>query len=360
MSRCSGRIFLVAIFLILTGSMTYAASGNKTMKLEDVALGKVVQVGNMKFVKVGTNTYLSVVSTCVEELSIGESKTFSYTGSPEDFLACVGSTYQLEVWGAQGGDGNCRAGYGGYAVGFISPKRNYYLYVVVGQAGASVGGTVDGSSFTAPATYNGGGKGIGTGKDHNSVPNRKGGSGGGATHIAIDNNLGVLANYSNQQEAVLIAAGGGAGNAECYGLGASGGGYLGVQPVVGRNPDCGAKPGTQIAGGSAGNPWNCNIYAGQGKFGRGGDTSGTDGGGGGGGWYGGGGASYSSGGGGSGYIAAVLLDNYQSLFKHMTCYECEQSEESSTYTISNTCTQEEPTPDCAKIGNGAARITRLN
>ena len=42
MSRRNGRIFLVAIFLLMAGQLTQAASGNKTMKLKDVAIGKVI------------------------------------------------------------------------------------------------------------------------------------------------------------------------------------------------------------------------------------------------------------------------------------------------------------------------------
>ena len=45
--------------------------------------------------------------------------------------------------------------------------------------------------------------------------------------------------------------------------------------------------------------------------------------------------------------------------KHMTCYNCETSNEESTKTISNTCASETPTTDCSKIGNGYARITYI-
>ena len=45
--------------------------------------------------------------------------------------------------------------------------------------------------------------------------------------------------------------------------------------------------------------------------------------------------------------------------KHMTCYNCETSNEESTKTISNTCVSETPTTDCSKIGNGYARITYI-
>lgn len=43
----------------------------------------------------------------------------------------------------------------------------------------------------------------------------------------------------------------------------------------------------------------------------------------------------------------------------MTCYNCETSNEVATKTISVTCASEEPKADCAKIGNGYAKITYL-
>ena len=54
----------------------------------------------------------------------------------------------------------------------------------------------------------------------------------------------------------------------------------------------------------------------------------------------------------SGYIGNSLLTN-----KVMYCYNCEESFEESTKTISTTCSEETPTSYCAKKGNGYARIT---
>ena len=79
---------------------------------------------------------------------------------------------------------------------------------------------------------------------------------------------------------------------------------------------------------------------------------------GGGGFYGGGSgdnASYSSGGGGSGYIGNPILKD-----KVMYCYNCEESSEESTKTISTTCSEETPTSNCAKKGNGYVRITLVS
>lgn len=59
-------------------------------------------------------------------------------------------------------------------------------------------------------------------------------------------------------------------------------------------------------------------------------------------------------GGGSGYIGNSLLSN-----KAMYRYNCEESSEESTKTISTTCVEETPTSNCAKKGNGYARITYI-
>ena len=371
MSRVFGRIFLLAIFLILMVTVSQAASGNKTMKPKDVPVGKIVQLGEFQFVKVGTNQYIAMRPAC-DELEIGESKTFEYTGGQQKFFTCAGSTYQLEVWGAQGGPGSAgRGGYGGYATGVFVPENSSAFWVVVGEAGIGVGGNIPGSEFFAPITYNGGGAAYGRGNTFPSLnKTRKEGSGGGATHIAtVPGVLSTLSAYKdtaglNISREILVVAGGGAGNGISYvSYGASGGGYQGVSPIVTGRPECDAIGGSQTAGGVTGNPHAC-TNAGQpsGVFGQGGNgyPISEDGAGGGGGWYGGGGSAYTSGGGGSGYIGSSNLISLGDVTKHMTCHECPESTDSATLTISNTCAQEVPTADCAKIGHGAARITRLN
>lgn len=91
-----------------------------------------------------------------------------------------------------------------------------------------------------------------------------------------------------------------------------------------------------------------------GGFGHGGDGGKVGASGGGGGFYGGGASAHNGSGGGSGYIGNSLLTN-----KAMYCYNCEESTEESTKTISTTCAEETPTSNCAKKGNGYARITYI-
>ena len=77
-------------------------------------------------------------------------------------------------------------------------------------------------------------------------------------------------------------------------------------------------------------------------------------GGGGGGFYGGGHAYNDKGYGGSGYIGNTLLTN-----KSMYCYNCTESSDTATKTISTTCSNETPTENCAKKSNGYVRITYI-
>ena len=195
-----------------------------------------------------------------------------------------------ECWGAQGdANGTGVAGKGGYSLGFYNGGE--VLYVCVGGKNS----------------YNGGG----TGPSH-------GRCGGGATHIAITNNRGVLSSYKDNQSEILLVAGGG-GGANDLGTGGAGGGTSGgsgEQVTYEGVIRVGATGGTQSSGGT----FSENIYSQQvvvnGSFGQGGysyvqGASVNDaGGGGGGGWYGGGGTPKSGcGGGGSGHINTNKIKN---------------------------------------------------
>ena len=265
-------------------------------------------------------------------LTAGKVTNFDYTGGEQTYQTSCKGKYKLETWGAQGStnlgtSGKTSGGYGGYSVGFINLKSNDSIYINVGQNYHSTGQKL--------VAYNGGGAG-----DM---------SGGGATHIAFSS--GELYTLENSVDKIIIVSGGGGGEDTCENwntstetiVSGSGGGFKGVDSCL--RPGYG---GTQSNGGSGYN---------NGTFGKGGNSgfTGDSGGGGGGGFYGGGSgnnADYSSGGGGSGYIGNKNLFN-----KVMYCYNCEESTEVSTKTISTTCTSATPTINCAKQGNGYARIT---
>ena len=106
------------------------------------------------------------------------------------------------------------------------------------------------------------------------------------------------------------------------------------------------KAATQTTGGYCPTASNIGIF-GQGSFVVSSELTAGASSGGGGGFYGGG-----FGSGGSGYIANSNLTN-----KHMTCYECQTSDEVHTKTISNTCVSDNPVSDCSKKGHGYVKIT---
>lgn len=260
---------------------------------------------------------------------------FAYTGEEQIFTVPVTGTYKLETWGAQGGNSLMNGvesgigGYGGYSSGTMLLKKDDSLYIYVGGRGAN--GIVN--ILDSTGGYNGGGLGHWDNSDDEAS-----GGGGGATHVATI--TGLLSQLENNKNDLLLVSGGGGGGAWDH-FGGHGGGINGHYGW-----DSSTISGTQISGnafGTGGNGGLANIT--------------NPGGGGGGGFYGGGGGQSSSfsGAGGSGYIGNSLLTD-----KYMYCYNCTTSDEAETKTYATTCAEENPTENCAKIGNGYARITLIS
>ena len=290
---------------------------------------------------------------------IGETWNFDYTGSEQLFTVPCKGIYKLETWGAEGGGYSNTGGYGGYSVGNVELPAKNILYISSGESGkSSYQESLDG-------TFNGGGA-----SEYQSGFVRYFSSGGGATHIATKS--GLLSTLSNSISSILIVSGGGGGGyyqeynpsinfALINSKGGSGGGYKGASGVMSdQGWGSSGSGGTQISGGYAlcddttcsNNDWQRGKY-GIAGFGYGGVTLMLPTSGGGGGFYGGGSSNHVQGaGGGSGYIGNNLLTD-----KTMYCYECEESDDISTKTISTTCINKTPTSNCAKEGNGYARIT---
>ena len=285
---------------------------------------------------------------------IGTVWTFDYTGVEQEFTIPCSGGYKLETWGAQGGSESTTfyGGYGGYSEGNIKLEKNSQLFINIGGTGVE---TVDRYNV-ALGGYNGGGPAFACGgkfacDTRNNESDAFVGSGGGATHIATVS--GLLSTLENNKNSILMVSGGGGGN---YGTHAGGhaGGIVGNS---GLGENAYATGGTQNSGGLDRNGYD-------GSFGLGSlwleytnfkiNFSGS---GGGGGYYGGGRGFYNSSGagGGSGYIGNSLLTN-----KVMYCYNCTESLEESTKTISTTCTSKTPTENCSKQGNGYARITLIS
>jgi len=281
---------------------------------------------------------------------------FDYTGGEQTFIVPKTGTYKLETWGAQGGSwyDSCNSnaehagGYGGYSVGYTTLSSNSTINIVVGGQGTIIieceQQENNPSNKGSNGGYNGGGHGgAGIGTLFVGAP-----GGGGATHIALSS--GILSSFVDNKNNVLIVSGGGGGAGLWNGVAGSAGG------ITGNNGFSGGK--SYATGGTQNNGYAFGIGQDGGNgTGYAGAASGH--GGGGGGWYGGFAIptvqlqeSSGGGAGGSGYIGNTSLTD-----KHMTCYNCETSNEESTRTISNTCVSEIPISDCSKIGNGYVRIT---
>ena len=263
---------------------------------------------------------------------------FEYTGEEETYVVPQDGTYELETWGAQGGTvvDSCDGGYGGYSYGQVELKKGDILYINVGGVGTC------NVSSSSKGGYNGGGDAL-------SINGYKMCSGGGATHIATKS--GLLQSLSDSIDSILIASGSGGGSgstgSSCNSKGGSGGGISGTVPKNNCS-DCGTRSGgTQTSGGRS------RFGTGGFGFGAGSTTSYSVGGGAG--FYGGAGDTYEWGAtGGSGYIGNSKLTN-----KKMYCYDCTESSDESTKTISTTNVSEIPTENNAKKGSGYAKITLL-
>lgn len=295
---------------------------------------------------------------------------YDYKGSSQKFTAVKTGDYKVELWGAQGGESYYNAshelgGYGAYTVGTIHLNKGDSIYLTVGSQGTSINykqseGQVE---YMGSDGYNGGGAAAYWG-DNSSK-----GGGGGATTAALE--PGLLKTFSgNLDNLLMVAAGGGGSSAHASypsysGQGGHGGGFIGVNGIT-SNVTCYnyGTGGTQTSVGSfaaCSSDGRSTRYDGppaNASFGMGSNntTNNTRNcyAGGGGGLYGGGSGWHGPGGGGSSYIGNSRITD-----KGMYCYGCEESEDVDTLTTSTTCVSDVPIEECAKIGNGYARVTYI-
>ena len=208
----------------------------------------------------------------------GEVWTFSYKGSPEEFVVPCDGTYKMEVWGAQGGNAEYYStptygGFGGYSSGNVELIADNSLFVVVGGKGRTVASGTASSDAPSDATsygsktggYNGGGSSY---KAKESSYTSNPGSGGGATHIGTFNS--TLANHGSADGLYIVAGGGGGAmgiknSSDYYSrFGGAGGGLSGV-----GNTTSEVYPGTQTDGyafGSGQSGYSTNTAGGGGGF----------------------------------------------------------------------------------------------
>ena len=314
-------------------------------------------INNIKSQSITCKLRLNKVSRLKKENLVNVKEwNYDYTGGEQTFVVPVTGTYKLETWGAQGGTieknlylGALAGGYGAYSSGLISLTAGTTIFINVGGVGSVC--TKYSTAFLNSTCGNDGGYN-GGGSTRQYFSNTYYGSGGGATHIATRS--GLLSFLYDNIDSILMVSGGG-GGASSYipsqvqyaSNGGNAGGIVGSASerlIYDRNTDCAG--GTQASGGTGTDNF--------GFFGNGASLIGYVGPGGGSGFYG-GGTSETKSCGGSGYIGNSLLSN-----KAMYCYNCQESKDISTKTISTTCTSSTPTANCSKQGNGYARITLVN
>lgn len=281
--------------------------------------------------------------------SLYSSYVFEYTGNEQFFSALHSGYYKLEAWGAQGGDATDEyiGGYGGYSTGTILLSKDDRLFINVGGQGCS------GSNSLICGGYNGGGTGI------TASSADKSGGGGGATHIALKS--GILSSLENNKESILIVAGGGGGAYYFNDFKSSGGSGGGFNGSIAPNGTCGQgrvlNTGSSASqSGFGGSNWCGTQIGSNAGFGIGASNSEWSSGGGSG-FYGGGAGFAHGANGGSGYIGNSLLAD-----KYMVCFDCSESNDLSTKTISvndEAMVTSEPISGNPKKGNGYVKITYL-
>ncbi|MBR6018297.1 MAG: InlB B-repeat-containing protein [Paludibacteraceae bacterium] len=187
-------------------------AANWSVPAEWTTMGTAVNVAYS-----GENKVLTVAA-----VPTSTSWLYSYTGNIQSFTAPCAGTYELRVWGAQGGKMIAAGGLGGYATCRTTLAQGETIYIYVGGKGG------DGvSQAGGEGGWNGGGHGGGAVSGFNGSA-----GGGGATHISKVNNQ-VIGSGSGQCTSlvgtnfIIVAGGGGGGGAHGYTSAGNGGGENG-------------------------------------------------------------------------------------------------------------------------------------
>lgn len=228
-----------------------------------------------------------------------------------EFTAVCSGTYNIELWGASGGNGTdvnqtpADGGKGAYTSGNLHLDEGEKIYVYVGGKGSNGGMPSRNATVQIAAGYNGGGNGV----SYYPYPDNDygEGAGGGATDVRYFGSTTVTEDILSPNSELglnsrIMVAAGGAGASLSWGknvkyvryTGGAGGDLIGITGGTWGTGYTAGTGGTQLAGGTGSNA---------GAFGIGGNGA-TGGSGGGGGYYGGGGSGqWASAGGGSSYIS---------------------------------------------------------
>jgi len=156
-------------------------------------------------------------------MNVNDSVTFNYTGNIQSWTVPDTGVYELEVWGAQGGNYWGRfysggyvvetrtGGGGGYAKGRIKLQKGTTYYIGVGGQGITGTWNIDGRQVGGGGGgYNGGY----TSHNYDNAPSGGNmyiaGGGGGYSHIAKTS--GTINNVAQADRLIVAGGGGGAGN----------------------------------------------------------------------------------------------------------------------------------------------------
>ncbi|MEI6765644.1 MAG: PKD domain-containing protein [Bacteroidota bacterium] len=296
-----------------TTGASYAWTFQNGTPLTSTAQNPLVQwanTGSYNVVLVVSNNGCS--STTTNSVAITScthgTQTFSYTGNMQSFTVpgICGTTIDIEVWGARGGNAsnqNAAGGLGARMKGTFTVTSGQLLNILVGQSGADASCTAGGGGGTFVVSNNvlliaaGGGGGGGT---YNNTPSSV--KDGTANN---NGNTGYNGNTLTQN-----AGGGGSGGNGGGCVTGSGGGGAGYS---GNGSTCNAQGGNSYINGGAGGAVGSlgGNTAGAGGYGGGGGSECYwDGAGGGGGYSGGGGGYYyGAGGGGGSYNSGTNQSN---------------------------------------------------
>ena len=209
-------------------------------------------------------TYNGIVYTRTRKVTVKKkSYDFDFVKAGQIFEAPYKGTYQIELWGAQGG--GTYGGAGAYTSGNITLNKGEKLYIYVGEHK---------NNEDVGAAFNGGGSAL---KENGvpAYPNRYN-SGGGATDVRLSG--GSWDNATGLRNRIMVAAGGGGGyngssatNAIAGGAGGTLTGISGARMPYNSEEVQLATGGTQTAGGKGGTGTHTNGF--DGSFGKGGVAS---------------------------------------------------------------------------------------
>lgn len=250
---------------------------------------KITQQSKLKIWGLKTKASFLILFGAILSVAQVQAQTFSYTGTVQSVTLAAGS-YQIEMWGADGGDAlKGTGGKGGYSTGTLVVAASTTYYIYVGGKGSTV-------TSSTPGGWNGGGGCLGS-----FSTGYNGGTGGGGTDIRTTQNT----TYSDR---IIVAGGGGGGTgySTYTGNGGNGGGATGSNGGSSRGVTYAGGGGSQTAGGTSATG-GIPSYSSAGALGTGGNYTGTLGGTAGGGGYYGGGSGHWGGasGGGSSYVGGV-------------------------------------------------------